>query len=457
MSGFGDILRRERESRDTTLEDVAHRTRIGIQYLEALERGDFDGLPGRSGFAKLYIRIYAEVFGFDPEPVISAYDRERLEHEPRNDAEARDEPERPRRVQFVPRARRSPSAERKTQATGAVVPPTEPPAASDAAPAAELAGSAAPGAHSEPELVPAVVPSMAPRAAGAAALAGPAVSGALSDLDPAPDAGLAEPPAPPVTPAELSGTSSDPDPVQKVSPAELPAPPVTPAAASMAEVPPSWRRRVAGGAVALAILGALGVTLKMRASRPADPPVSKPPAAAGFMTPSTELRTGAEDAKIGEAAAGHRRAPAQLAATHVEPMAPVSQKPPPSSTAPVVDVQRPAVSRHLEVTEFDLGTRVVDHRLVDVRRDFQAGSVAVFLTRVSGGGPGQSIHHVWIHEGRRVQSIDLRLGSADWRTYSRKTLWGTGDWAVEARDGNGHVLARIEFRCVAASGRASGS
>lgn len=74
MHGPGESLRQEREARGKTLEEMAEATGIRLPLLTALEQEAFDSLPGR-GFGKLYIRAYAEVLGFDPRPVIEAYDR----------------------------------------------------------------------------------------------------------------------------------------------------------------------------------------------------------------------------------------------------------------------------------------------------------------------------------------------------------------------------------------------
>ena len=74
MHGPGESLRQEREARGRTIEEMAEATGIRPHLLAALEQGAFDALPGR-GFGKLYIRAYAEVLGFDPRPVIDAYDQ----------------------------------------------------------------------------------------------------------------------------------------------------------------------------------------------------------------------------------------------------------------------------------------------------------------------------------------------------------------------------------------------
>jgi transcriptional regulator with XRE-family HTH domain len=75
MATVGERLRLVRESRNTSIEDMVVATGIGQSYLEAVERDEIHELPGKA-FGKLYIRAYAEVFGFDPQPWIDDYDRE---------------------------------------------------------------------------------------------------------------------------------------------------------------------------------------------------------------------------------------------------------------------------------------------------------------------------------------------------------------------------------------------
>jgi hypothetical protein len=111
----------------------------------------------------------------------------------------------------------------------------------------------------------------------------------------------------------------------------------------------------------------------------------------------------------------------------------------------------------LSVSEYGVGTDVVDLELKGKGDQFDEGTKVVFLTRVVGGTEGDRIRHVWFHDKEEVVSIGLTIGGAHWRTYSRKTLGpgSAGPWAVEARDSEDHVLARAEFTCVpAASGGA---
>ena len=51
--------------------------------------------------------------------------------------------------------------------------------------------------------------------------------------------------------------------------------------------------------------------------------------------------------------------------------------------------------------------------------------------------------------GHWQMNVELDVGSANWRTWSTKTLidGSAGRWAVEARDASGRVLARSEFVC----------
>jgi hypothetical protein len=105
----------------------------------------------------------------------------------------------------------------------------------------------------------------------------------------------------------------------------------------------------------------------------------------------------------------------------------------------------------LTVPESATGRRIVASRLEGEATEFTEGEVVVFQTRVLGGARGETVRHVWIYDGRAQQSISLRLGGADWRTHSKKTLYRRGPWTVEARDRNGRVLASSAFICVPAA------
>jgi cytoskeletal protein RodZ len=72
MNTFSDELRKERVSRDITLQDISIRTRINIRYLEAIEQGSFDILP--QTYVRAFLREYAQTVGIEPAEVLRKYD-----------------------------------------------------------------------------------------------------------------------------------------------------------------------------------------------------------------------------------------------------------------------------------------------------------------------------------------------------------------------------------------------
>ncbi|MGH9573303.1 MAG: helix-turn-helix domain-containing protein [Candidatus Acidiferrales bacterium] len=69
---FGDRLRREREMRGVTIEEVAAATRISPRFLEALENEQWDRLPG-GAFNRGFIRSVARYLGLDEESMVAEY------------------------------------------------------------------------------------------------------------------------------------------------------------------------------------------------------------------------------------------------------------------------------------------------------------------------------------------------------------------------------------------------
>ena len=72
MGAFGERLRREREMRDISLDEIAATTKIGTRLLRALEDEQFDLLPGGI-FNKGYVRAYAKYVGLDEEKAVADY------------------------------------------------------------------------------------------------------------------------------------------------------------------------------------------------------------------------------------------------------------------------------------------------------------------------------------------------------------------------------------------------
>ena len=72
----GDILRAEREKQGLTIDDVTRETSIREIYLEAIEKGDYDALPG-DVYAKGFIRNYSRFLQMDGDALLQKYDEER--------------------------------------------------------------------------------------------------------------------------------------------------------------------------------------------------------------------------------------------------------------------------------------------------------------------------------------------------------------------------------------------
>jgi len=72
-SGFGERLRRERELRGISREEICAATRIGTRYLEALESEQWQILPG-GVFNRGFVRAAARFLGLDEDDLVAEYD-----------------------------------------------------------------------------------------------------------------------------------------------------------------------------------------------------------------------------------------------------------------------------------------------------------------------------------------------------------------------------------------------
>jgi len=386
MARVGERLREQRETRNTSIADLSQASGIGESYLQALERGEIDALPGPA-FGKLYISAYAEVLGFDPQPWIDAYDRERrLAHG--GDAEPA--------PQIAQGERRVAAALARWKE-----------ARSASQPVAELERPV-----DEPAVEPAALP------------VEPAAAIEPDPPEPAPD------PSPRIDPVP------DPQPQPEDDPEPAPAP--QPPRREPKIGPPirAGRAFILAGAV-LAGTALIAWLLAGRGDAGAPKPRPQPPPAAVEVQP--------------QANSGVEPAPAQATAPPPPAPAPVEAAvaPPRPSSAPVAA----SAGGSLSVVESGTGRRIVASTLEGKGAEFAEGESVVFQTRVIGGARGETIRHVWIFDGRAQQSITLRLGSPDWRTYSKKTLYKRGPWRVEARDPRGTVLASASFTCTPAGAR----
>jgi cytoskeletal protein RodZ len=71
----GEILKKRREELGRDLREISNNLRIRYDYLKALEDGDRGKLPAEV-YIKGYIQEYAKTLNMDPEPLITAYNRQ---------------------------------------------------------------------------------------------------------------------------------------------------------------------------------------------------------------------------------------------------------------------------------------------------------------------------------------------------------------------------------------------
>ena len=74
MDSFGEYLRKERESRSVSLEEISAATRIRKVFLEAIEGDDTDTLPAEV-FVIGFLKPYASYVGLDRDEVVLQYKR----------------------------------------------------------------------------------------------------------------------------------------------------------------------------------------------------------------------------------------------------------------------------------------------------------------------------------------------------------------------------------------------
>lgn len=73
---IGYYLRRTREVREISLEEISNKTKISKRFLEAIEEGRWEILPGEV-FIIGFIRAYSKVLGLNPDEIVEKYKQER--------------------------------------------------------------------------------------------------------------------------------------------------------------------------------------------------------------------------------------------------------------------------------------------------------------------------------------------------------------------------------------------
>ncbi len=88
----GERLREARERQKVSLHAIAEKTNVSARFLEAIEKGQFDKLPGGI-FTRGFIRSYAVQVGLDPDAIVAQF----LADEPSQRDDDIDEAPRPSR------------------------------------------------------------------------------------------------------------------------------------------------------------------------------------------------------------------------------------------------------------------------------------------------------------------------------------------------------------------------
>ncbi len=78
MGDIGNYLKREREAREISLQEISEKTKISIEFLRAIESNEFDKLPAEV-FTIGFIRNYARYLGLNVDEVVNMYKEFRQE------------------------------------------------------------------------------------------------------------------------------------------------------------------------------------------------------------------------------------------------------------------------------------------------------------------------------------------------------------------------------------------
>jgi cytoskeleton protein RodZ len=78
-AGFGEHLKREREMRGVSLDEICTATRIATRFLEAMENEEWERLPG-GVFNRGFVRAVARYLGLDEDGLVAEYILSMNEH-----------------------------------------------------------------------------------------------------------------------------------------------------------------------------------------------------------------------------------------------------------------------------------------------------------------------------------------------------------------------------------------
>jgi len=73
MESPGKFLKKERETRNISLEEISNFTNVNEYYLKAIEEDRYDILPGVF-YVKAYLNVYAKCLTLNPKDIVLRYE-----------------------------------------------------------------------------------------------------------------------------------------------------------------------------------------------------------------------------------------------------------------------------------------------------------------------------------------------------------------------------------------------
>lgn len=125
----------------------------------------------------------------------------------------------------------------------------------------------------------------------------------------------------------------------------------------------------------------------------------------------------------------------------------------PSDVQEPADLEEPAMENG-HVARATFTTAVEQREPVDEVKQLPNDATQVLFFTDLRNLQGQTVTHVWEHDGKVVAKVPFHVGAPRWRVYSSKNLepsW-TGEWTVKVVDATGQVIHAEYFDYVAATG-----
>ncbi len=72
MESVGQYLRKQREAKRMSIEEISRATRVPVSSVERIEADQFDELPGEV-FVRGFLKSYAQAVGLAPDDVLARY------------------------------------------------------------------------------------------------------------------------------------------------------------------------------------------------------------------------------------------------------------------------------------------------------------------------------------------------------------------------------------------------